>query len=127
MAQGNRYTCKCCGTEYTYCPSCAIKQPSYDAESFCSVKHATIFEILSKNGCKLASAEETLLSLSMYDLDTEKLTPSIRRHIASIKASVKPIEEIKPVEEVEFVEEVKPVEEQRRNFKPYNKEKRSDM
>lgn len=108
MAQGNKYTCKCCGTEYIYCPSCELKAPSFDKESFCSKAHAEIFNILSKHGCKLASAEETLKALSAYNLNSETLTPSIRKHIDAIKSEVKPAEEVKPVEE------------QKQNFKPYN-------
>lgn len=114
MANGNKYTCSCCGTEYTYCPSCELKTPAFDKETFCSKKHADIFAILSKHGCHLATAEETLKALSAYNLDIENLTPSVRKHISAIKAEAKPVEEVKPVEN----------QEQRQNFKPFNKEEK---
>ena len=112
MATGNKYTCSCCGTEYIYCPSCELKTPAFDKTNFCSQKHADIFNILSKHGCKLASAEETLKALSTYNLNSETLSPSIRKHIDAIKAEVQPVEEVKPVEEP------------KQNFKPYNKEEK---
>ena len=97
--KGNKYKCSTCGAEYIHCPQCESKAPSYDAQVFCSKSHADIFAILSKHGCKLATAEETLKALRKYNLDAEKLTPAIRKHIATIKAEVKPTVEVKPVEE----------------------------
>ena len=87
MAKGNTYTCKTCGKEYIYCPNCDFVHPNYDAEAFCCGKHADIFAILSKNGCHLATAEETLKSLAKYDLTG--LAPSIQAHIDSLKPEVK--------------------------------------
>ena len=83
MARGNKYKCASCGTKFEYCPSCDVKTPSYDAERFCCRKHAEIFEILSKNGCHLATAEETLATLKDYD--TTGLTKSIQAHIKSLQ------------------------------------------
>ena len=100
MAKGNKYKCSTCGNEYIHCPQCESKKPSYDAENFCSKTHADIFAILSKHGCGLATAEETLKALRRYNLDAENLTPAIRKHIATVKAEVKPtVVEVKPVEE----------------------------
>lgn len=96
MAQGNTYTCKVCGKEYQFCPKCRIVKPDYDAESFCSHDHADVFAILSKHGCKLATAEETVEALEKYDLESVKLSSSIRKHINAVKAEVKPVvEEVK--------------------------------
>ena len=82
MARGNTYTCLCCGKEYNYCPKCAVIKPVYDAENFCSKAHADIFAILSKHGCNLATAEETLEVLNGYD--TTNLTENIQAHINSL-------------------------------------------
>lgn len=79
MAKGNTYHCLCCGEEYTYCPKCAITKPTYDAENFCSKAHSEIFAILSKHGCGLATAEDTLIALEKYDLSN--LSESIQKHI----------------------------------------------
>ena len=82
MAKGNKYTCATCGRIFEYCPSCAVTKPSFDAERFCSRAHADIFEILSRHGCHLATAEETLEALNSYD--TNGLTASIEKHIESL-------------------------------------------
>ena len=108
MARGNQYTCAACGKEYEYCPKCAVTKPSYDPERFCSREHAEIFEILSKHGCHLTTAEDTLRALEKYNLDSDKLSSSIRKHIAAIKAEVKP----------------EPVEEVRQNFQSLNKDQK---
>lgn len=108
MAQGNTYICKVCGKEYQYCPKCKIVKPDYDAEMFCSNKHADIFKILSKHGCKLATAEETIAALDKYNLDSEKLSSSIRKHIEAVKAEAKPA----------ITEEVK------QNFQPINRDQK---
>lgn len=82
MARGNKYTCATCGKVYDYCPKCAITKPSFDAERYCSKEHSDIFEILSKHGCGLATAEETLEMLKDYD--TTNLAESIQAHIDSL-------------------------------------------
>ena len=94
MARGNTYTCATCGKEYEYCPKCAVSKPSYDAERYCCKNHADIFAILSKHGCHLVTAEETLAALKDYD--TTGLTESIQAHIDSLqpkKAEVEVTEE----------------------------------
>lgn len=83
MARGNTYTCATCGKEYEYCPKCAVSKPSYDVERYCCHKHADIFAILSKNGCHLATAEETLEALKDYNLTG--LNESIQAHIKSLQ------------------------------------------
>lgn len=108
MARGNKYVCKCCNEEYIYCPKCAITAPSYDAERYCCKEHSDIFAILSKHGCKLATAEETLEALNKYNLELEKLSSSIREHIEAVKAEAKPA----------ITEEVK------QNFHPINRDQK---
>lgn len=83
MARGNKYKCASCNIEFEYCPSCDVTTPSYDAERFCCKSHADIFNILSKHGCGLVSAEETLEALKSYDLTG--LNESIQAHINSLK------------------------------------------
>lgn len=92
MAKGNTYKCVVCGQSFQFCPKCAITKPSYDAERYCCKNHADIFAILSKHGCHLATAEETLEALSHYD--TDGLTESIAKHIESLFTA----EELKEVE-----------------------------
>lgn len=83
MARGNKYTCATCGKEYEYCPSCELVKPLFDAERYCTEAHADIFAILSKHGCGLASAEETLVALADYDKTS--LTENIQAHINSLQ------------------------------------------
>ena len=92
MAKGNTYHCLCCGEEYVYCPKCDITKPTYDAENFCSKAHSEIFAILSKHGCDLASAEDTLKALEKFDLTN--LSESINKHIDQLFEEV----ELKEVE-----------------------------
>ena len=87
MAKGNAYRCLTCGKNFVYCPKCSMTKPNYDAETFCSKKHAQIFEILSKHGCGLATAEETLDALAPYD--TTGLAESIQKHMNSLKPAKK--------------------------------------
>ena len=90
MARGNTYNCATCGKEYKYCPKCAITEPSYDAERYCCKNHADIFAILSKHGCHLATAEETLAALKDYD--TTGLTEDIQAHIDSLQPKKSEVE-----------------------------------
>lgn len=83
MARGNTYKCVVCGQSFQFCPKCQITEPSYDAERYCCKKHADIFEILSKHGCHLATAEETLAALKDYD--TTGVTEDIQAHIDSLQ------------------------------------------
>lgn len=79
MARGNKYICATCGKAYEYCPKCEIRQPSFDAERYCSQEHSEIFAILSKHGCGNATVEETLASLTDYDITG--LAENIQAHI----------------------------------------------
>ena len=91
MAIGNTYVCATCGKEYDFCPKCAVVKPAYDAERYCSQAHEEIFDILSKHGCNLATAEETLKSLEGYDVSN--LTKSIAKHIDSLQPKKVEVEE----------------------------------
>ena len=82
MARGNVYTCVVCGKEHQFCPKCQIVRPNYDYERYCSKEHSDIFAILSKHGCGLATAEETLEAIASYD--TTNLTEDIAKHIESL-------------------------------------------
>ena len=83
MARGNTYKCVVCGKEHKFCPKCQIILPNYDYERYCSKEHADIFAILSKHGCGLATAEETLEALASYDITN--LDEDIAKHIESLK------------------------------------------
>lgn len=107
MAHGDKCTCYVCGKQYTYCEHCLIVKPDYNADRFCSHKHQDIFAILSKYGCNLITAEETLKELSAYNLDEITLTEDILSHIEKIKSEAG----IKVEETVEVVaEETAPIE-----------------
>ncbi len=109
MARTNTYKCAVCGTTYDFCLKCQVARPDYDAEKFCSHKHADIYATLSKHGCNLISADEALKELAAYNLDEITLTEGILTHIEKIKseAGVKVEEVIIPTEEV--VEESTPI------------------
>lgn len=94
MARGNIYRCVVCGTEHLFCPKCQITRPNYDYERYCSKHHADIFEILSKHGCGLATAEETLETLKGYN--TDGLNENIQAHIDLLLS-----EKAEAIEEVE--------------------------
>lgn len=106
MARGNIYTCLCCGKKYEYCPKCAIVKPTYDAEHFCSSTHSEIFAILSKHGCRMATAKETAEALKSYDLDG--VSDHIQTHIQSVyaDANVNKRPKIKEVVQTQDVEVV---------------------
>ena len=87
MARGNTYTCVVCGKEHHICPKCQIVLPNYDYERYCSKEHNDIFNILSKHGCGLATAEETLETLASYD--TTNLVEGIAKHIKSLDEETK--------------------------------------
>ena len=103
MARGNTYTCVVCGKEHTFCPKCQITQPNYDYERYCSKEHDDIFHILSKHGCNLATAEETLDALDDYDITG--LTENIQAHINSLKPTQKGKKQEKEVEHDEPTQE----------------------
>lgn len=110
MANYNEHKCLTCGETFEYCRHCAITPIVYKAEGFCSEQCSNIFSILSKHGCNLITADETLKELSAYKLDEIALTESILTHIDKLKseAGVK-IEET--VESKVVVEETTEVEE----------------
>ena len=121
MARTSKYTCKICGTTYEFCARCQVIKPNYDAEGFCSKNHADIFAILSKHGCNLITADETLKELSAYNFDETTFTESIQAHINKIKseATVK-TEEPTVTVEPEVIEEVAPIVEEKPIIKQYN-------
>ena len=91
MANYNEHKCFACGQIFDYCRRCAITPVVYKAEGFCSEKCSHIFNILSKHGCNLATADETLAELAAYNLNEITLTEDILAHIEQLKsdASVK--------------------------------------
>lgn len=79
----NEHTCLVCGKTFEYCRKCAIEPVKYLAEGFCSETCSDIFNILSKHGCNIATAEETLAALANYDVTN--VTESIKAHIDSLQ------------------------------------------
>lgn len=89
MANYNEHICFTCGQIYDYCRHCAVTPVVYKAEGFCSEDCSHVFNTLSKHGCNLATAEETLAALG--NIEGKTFTSSIQAHIDTIKAEVKPI------------------------------------
>ena len=108
MANYNEHKCFACGQIFDYCRRCAITPIVYKAEGFCSEKCSDIFNILSKHGCNLITADEALKELSAYNLDDIALTKGILAHIEKIKseAGVKVKETIKVETPVVVTEKV---------------------
>lgn len=79
----NEHTCLVCGKTFEYCRSCTLEPVKHLAEGHCSETCADIFNILSKHGCHLATAEETLAALKDYD--TTNVVESIKAHIDSLQ------------------------------------------
>ena len=107
----NEHTCLVCGNTFEYCRSCRIEPVKYLAEGFCSETCADIFNILSKHGCNLATAEETLEALKGYD--TTNVTESIKAHIDSLQP--KKVEE--KIKAETKVEAEKAVETKKKSFR----------
>ena len=103
MANYNEHKCFTCGQIFDYCRRCAITPIVYKAEGFCSEKCSDIFNILSKHGCNLITADETLAELATYNLDEITLTEGILAHIEKIKSEVS--DKATPVIEEEVVVE----------------------
>ena len=99
MARTSTYTCKTCGTTYEFCLKCQFSRPDYDAENFCCPEHANIYATLSKHGCNLISADETLKELAAYNLDEITLTEDVLAHINKIKSEATPVKPEKVVSE----------------------------
>ena len=87
MANYNEHKCFTCGKVFEYCRRCAVTPVVHMAEGFCSEECAHIFNTLSKHGCNLVTAEETLAALG--NIENVVLTPSIKAHIDAIKAETK--------------------------------------
>ena len=103
----NEHECLVCGKTFEYCRSCRIEPIKHLAEGFCSENCADIFNILSKHGCHIATAEETLESLRDYD--TTNVTDNIQAHIDSLKSNKAEVENKTEVEsEAEEVVEATP-------------------
>ena len=79
MANYHEHKCFTCGKIFDYCRRCVIIPIRYKAEGFCSEKCSDIFNILSKHGCGIATAEETIASLEGYD--TTNVNENIKKHI----------------------------------------------
>lgn len=99
MANYHEYKCLTCGQIFEYCRRCVITPVVYHEEGFCSEKCSHIFNVLSKHGCNIATAEETLEALKDYDVSN--VTEPIKAHIDSLNKEDK--KEVIPTEDVEVV------------------------
>lgn len=99
MAKANK-SCRVCSTEYSYCPSCDYKEPSYK-QFVCSENCYNIWNILSRNGVGLATTQETLEALELVSVPST-IQPGISAHIdrlwAEMEVATEPVvEEVIPV------------------------------
>ena len=108
----NEHTCLVCDNTFEYCRSCRIEPVKHLAEGFCSETCADIFNILSKHGCNLATAEETLEALKGYD--TTNVTESIKAHIDSLQPKKAEAEN-----KAEVKTEAKVVETKKKSFRTH--------
>ena len=93
MANYNEHKCLTCGQSFDYCRHCAITPVIHKAEGFCSEKCSDIFNILSKHGCNLITADEALKELAAYNIDEATLDEGVRAHIEKIKSESSVVEE----------------------------------
>ncbi len=103
MAKVNK-SCRTCGSEYHYCPSCDYKEPSYK-QFVCSENCYNIWNTLSRNGVGLATTQETLEALDHIPMPST-LQPYILAHIdrlwAEMEVATEPVaEEVIPVVVIE--------------------------
>lgn len=94
MAKVNK-SCRTCGSEYAYCPSCDYKEPAYK-QFVCSENCYNIWNTLSRNGVGLATTQETLEALELIPMPFT-LQPGISAHInrlwEEIEIATKPVVE----------------------------------
>lgn len=94
MAKLNK-SCRTCGSEYHYCPSCDYKEPSYK-QFMCSENCYNIWNTLSRNGVGLATTQETLEALECIPMPST-LQPGISAHIdrlwAEMEIATEPVAE----------------------------------
>ena len=97
-------TCKCCGKQFAYCPSCNYTEPAYK-QFVCGEDCNDIWQALSRNGVGLASAQETIDLLACIKMPAS-LQPAVKSHIDRLKATVR--RSNKKVEPIVIKEEVQP-------------------
>ena len=124
MAKVNK-SCRTCGSEYAYCPSCDYKEPSYK-QFVCSENCYNIWNILSRHGVCLATTQETLEALELIPMPST-LQSGISAHIdrlwAEMEVETEPVvEEVIPVVVVEdepvVVEPVATLKKQKKAVEP---------
>jgi hypothetical protein len=103
LAKVNK-SCRVCGSEYGYCPSCNYKEPGYK-QFVCSENCYDIWNALSRNGVGIATTQETLEALERISMPST-LQPGISAHIdrlwAEMEIATEPVvEEVIPVVVIE--------------------------
>ena len=100
MAKYNEHKCFTCGRIFDYCGRCVITPVIYKAEGFCSEKCSHVFNILTKHGSNLITADEASKALSECNIDEMTLVENLIAHIDRInsEASVK-VEETSKVKD----------------------------
>jgi hypothetical protein len=78
LAKVNK-SCRVCSTEYSYCPACDYKDPSYK-QIVCSENCYKIWNTLSRNGVGLDTTQETIEALELIPMPST-LQPGISAHI----------------------------------------------
>lgn len=119
MARTNRYTCKTCGDTFERCIKCMVGKPDFDAEHFCTKEHNEIYNILSKHGCNLITADEALAELKANNVDEIKVSESVAAHIEHIKSEATVKTEIPAVKAESETSVVKTVQQSKKNKKKW--------
>ena len=107
MAKYNEHKCFTCGRIFDYCGRCVITPVIYKAEGFCSEKCSHVFNILTKHGSNLITADEASKALSECNIDEMTLVENLIAHIDRInsEASVKVEETVVTTDTAEIAED----------------------
>lgn len=111
MAQLNK-KCLCCGTKYSYCPSCSRRdslKPSYFAE-FCSETCKDLWLTLTKYGMNRLTKSEAKSIISELDLKPiDTYVACVQRDYAKVMAEEKKTRKVKKPEPIVEVELEQPI------------------
>ena len=77
--------CRICQTEFDYCHSCAITKDPLKNKGYCSEECYHISRIMQKYGCNSITANNAIIELQQYNIDSIKLQSHIEAYYNRIK------------------------------------------
>ena len=130
MARRDRQ-CLCCGTKYSYCPTCSVdkSKPTWMTE-FCSESCKELFETAIKYNLKAITKDEAKEIIEKIELkERSAYVKCVQNDLENILAEEPvPIKEVAPVEEKTVVAEIPaPVFEEKPAFAPKKKQKSHEV